>query len=80
LAVRTFKVTACEGMARVDFFLNQEGKFIVSEVNTIPGFTAISMYPKLWEKSGINYSDLVDKLISLAIDRFKKQGKLKTSK
>ena len=79
LAVRTFKVLACEGMGRVDFFLKANGEALVNEINTIPGFTSISMYPKLWEASGIPPRKLVDTLIALAIARFKRDAKLKTS-
>jgi D-alanine-D-alanine ligase len=79
LAVRTFKVLCCEGMARVDFFLKESGEVLVNELNTIPGFTRISMYPKLWEMSGIPYSELIDRLIQLALERFEKEKKLKTS-
>ena len=56
-------------MSRVDMFLTQEGEVFVNEVNTIPGFTSISMYPKLWEQEGLSYSDLIDQLIELAIER-----------
>ncbi len=80
LAVRTFHILCCEGMGRVDFFVTNSGKVYVNEINTIPGFTSISMYPKMWGASGISYSKLIDKLIGLAIERFKKQQKLKTSK
>ena len=59
-------------MARVDFFLKENGDILVNEINTIPGFTKISMYPKLWEASGISYSSLINKLIELAIDRHDK--------
>ena len=79
LAVRAFKALECEGMARVDFFLKENGDLFVNEINTIPGFTSISMYPKLWEASGISYSELVDRLIMLAIERFEKGSRLKTS-
>lgn len=79
IAVKTFKTLCCNGMARVDFFLDRENRIYVNEINTIPGFTDISMYPKLWEKSGISYSQLLDRLISLAIERHKKEKKLKTS-
>ncbi len=79
LAIKTFQVLCCEGMARVDFFLHNNRKVIVNELNTIPGFTKISMYPKLWEFSGISYTELIDRLIQLALDRFKKEKKLKTS-
>lgn len=77
LAIKTFKTLCCEGMSRVDFFLTENDKIFVNEVNTIPGFTSISMYPKLWEKSGIPYSKLIDRLIDLAINRHKKENKLK---
>ncbi len=79
LAVRTFKTLGCEGMGRVDFFLRKGGGVFVNEINTIPGFTSISMYPKLWEASGVSYSDLVDRLIRLAIERFEKERNLTTS-
>lgn len=69
LALKTFKILYCEGMARVDFFLKENGEILVNEINTIPGFTKISMYPKLWEASGVSYSDLIDKLIKLAIEK-----------
>ncbi|MBI2040252.1 D-alanine--D-alanine ligase [Candidatus Microgenomates bacterium] len=79
LAIKTFKTLCCEGMARVDFFLKENGDVVVNELNTIPGFTKISMYPKLWEASGISYQQLVDRLIQLALERFKRESKLKTS-
>ncbi|NQU82971.1 MAG: D-alanine--D-alanine ligase [Parcubacteria group bacterium] len=79
LAVETFKVLSCEGLARVDFFLQPDNKVVVNEINTIPGFTSISMYPKLWEASGIGYTELIDKLIQLAFERFGREQKLKTS-
>jgi len=78
LAIKTFSVLCCEGMARVDFFLRKDGEIVVNEINTIPGFTRISMYPKLWEASGISYADLIDKLIELAIERFNREKRLKT--
>jgi D-alanine-D-alanine ligase len=79
LAVRTFQILNCEGLARVDFFLKEDGAIIINEINTMPGFTRISMYPKLWEACGISYSALIDTLIELAIQRFKKEKKLKIS-
>lgn len=79
LAIKTFKILSCEGLGRVDFFLKDNNEIIVSEINTIPGFTKISMYPKLWEASGISYSELIDKLIQLAIERFDKEQNLKTN-
>ena len=66
-------------MARVDFFLDKKtNKFYLNEINTLPGFTSISMYPKLWEATGLKYSDLLDKLIALALDRHKKKLEIKT--
>ena len=79
LAIETFKVLSCEGMGRVDFFLKKNGDLVVNEINTIPGFTKISMYPRLWEASGISYSELTNRLIELAVERFQKEQKLKTS-
>lgn len=78
-AIKAFKVLCCEGMARVDFFLTDNNQLYVNEINTIPGFTRISMYPKLWEASGITYSELIDRLIQLALDRYKIEQNLKTS-
>lgn len=79
MAIRAFKALCCEGMARVDFFLKSNGSVVVNEINTIPGFTNISMYPKLWEASGISQTELVDRLIKLALERHSKEKKLKTS-
>ena len=78
LAVKSFTVLQCSGLARVDFFLTDEGDLLVNELNTIPGFTKISMYPLLWELSGIPNSDLIDKLIDFAIDRYKKENIIST--
>jgi D-alanine-D-alanine ligase len=70
LAVRAFEACRCEAMARVDFFLEEPGRgFLVNEVNTIPGFTTISMYPRLWEESGVSYPVLLDRLIAMAVAR-----------
>ncbi len=80
LAVKTFQTLSCEGLGRVDMFLKENGEVLVNEINTIPGFTSISMYPKLWEASGISYPKLIDTLIQLALERFAKEAKLKTSK
>jgi D-alanine-D-alanine ligase len=79
LAVKTFQTLECQGLSRVDFFLKEDGIVIVNEINTMPGFTKISMYPKLWEASGINYTELITKLIELAIERHKSENRLKTS-
>ena len=67
-------------MARVDFFLRNDSEIIVNEINTIPGFTKISMYPKLWEATGISYRDLIDKLIELALERFEREKALQTGR
>ncbi len=76
LSINTFRTLNCEGMARVDVFLKENGEIIVNEVNTIPGFTKISMYPKLWEISGVNYKSLIDELIRLAIERHERDNHL----
>lgn len=76
IAVDTYQTLSCEGMARIDFFLTEDQKLYVNEVNTIPGFTKISMYPKMWEASGIGYSELIDRLIGYAMDRFEVQKSL----
>ena len=68
VAVEAFLITECRGMARVDFFLKKDNTFILNEINTLPGFTKISMFPKLWESSGLKYKELLDKLIELAIE------------
>jgi len=78
LAVEAFKVLCCEGMARVDFFLKPDGEAIVNEINTLPGFTRISMYPRLWEASGLPYPALIDRLIALALERAELDRALKT--
>ena len=70
LAVAAFQAVECTGLARVDFFLeNASGRILLNELNTMPGFTSISMYPKLWEASGVPYSKLVDRLVKLALER-----------
>ena len=69
LAVASFVATDCEGMARVDFFVRPDGEVVVNELNTIPGFTATSVYAKLFEASGIDYTELLDRLIALALER-----------
>lgn len=79
LALSAYCVLCCEGMARIDFFLKPDGEFIINEINTIPGFTNLSPYPKLWEASGMRYSELIDRLITLAIERFKQETALKMS-
>jgi D-alanine-D-alanine ligase len=78
-AIKAFKCIGGEGLSRVDFFLRDDNSFVLNEINTLPGFTSISMYPKLWEASGLAYTDLLDELIRLAIDRYKQLNKLKTT-
>lgn len=77
LAVKTFKTLGCDGLARVDFFLNKDGTILVNEINTLPGFTQISMYPKMWEATGLKYSALISELIHLAFEKFDADKKLK---
>ena len=69
MAVEVFDAFECEGMTRVDFFLTEAGNVFVNEHNTIPGFTSFTMYPVLWEQTGLAYPDLIDELIALAIER-----------
>ena len=79
IALKTFEVLECEGLARVDLFLTPEGKLMVNEINTLPGFTAISMYPKLWALSGLSPRALVSRLIDLALERAKRRLLLRRS-
>lgn len=80
LAVRAFQAIDGAGLARVDFFLERAtGKLLVNEINTLPGFTSISMYPKLWEASGVSYSQLIDRLIELAFERHQEKARNLTS-
>lgn len=75
LALRSFAALGCEGMSRVDFFLREDGAVLVNELNTIPGFTNISMYPKLLEASGISNRELVHRLIELGLERFQRESR-----
>ena len=68
-ALKAYKVMGCGGLARIDFFLTPEHEVILNELNTLPGFTSISMYPKLWEHSGLAYPELLDRLITMAMER-----------
>lgn len=79
IAKQVFKILACEGLARVDVFLTKEGKIYVNEINTMPGFTDISMYPKLFEYSGIQKSKLLDMLVGFAFARYSREKSLKTN-
>jgi D-alanine-D-alanine ligase len=77
LAVRVYRLLRCEGMARVDFFLEEHGNargLLVNEVNTLPGFTPISMDPKLWQASGVGYPELIDRLVALAVERHRRRA------
>ena len=69
-AVAAYKALGCKGLTRVDFFLQKDGGIILNEINTLPGFTNISMYPKLQEHMGLAYADLIDKLIGFAMERY----------
>lgn len=76
-AVKAFKSLDCSGLSRVDFFVHKEtGNIYINEINTMPGFTSISMYPKLWEASGLPYARLIDKLLELAVERFEDNKRL----
>jgi len=76
MAVQAFKAVDCSGLARVDFLMDPKtGKIYLNEINTMPGFTSISMYPKLWAASGLEYSDLIDRLIQLGIERHEDKKK-----
>ncbi len=79
LSLRTFQILCCSGMARVDFFLRGRDEIFVNEINTIPGFTAISMYPKMWGASGLSYSRLIDRLIQLALQGFRAEKRLRST-
>jgi D-alanine-D-alanine ligase len=80
IALCAFKAIDAAGMARVDFFVTKKGnKIYLNEINTIPGFTSVSMYPRLWEASGISYPELIDQLIQLALERYQDKKQNKTS-
>jgi len=76
LSIACYQAVGCEGMARVDFLLEAAtGRLYLSEINTIPGFTSISMYPKMWEAAGLPYPRLIDRLIELALERHRVRRK-----
>ncbi|MEK6629037.1 MAG: D-alanine--D-alanine ligase family protein [Bdellovibrionota bacterium] len=79
LAVKTYKVLGCDGMARVDFFLKSDHTLYVNEINSLPGFTQISMYPKMWQASGLEYSELLTQLINLAFEKHATDNQLRRS-
>ena len=78
VALQAYRVLGCAGLARVDFFVTEAREIIINEVNTLPGFTSISMYPKLWQASGLSYAELIDRLITLALERVEETRALKT--
>ncbi|MHC8357499.1 D-alanine--D-alanine ligase [Pseudomonas sp. LB3P81] len=80
LAVEAFQVLGCSGLARVDVFLTDSGEVLINEINSLPGFTRISMYPKLWQATGMTYSELVSRLIELALEKHKARQALKISR
>jgi D-alanine-D-alanine ligase len=81
LALEAYRALRCDGLARVDFFFEEHGRgFLVNEVNTIPGFTPVSMYPMLWEASGVAYPDLIDELVRLAVERHERRSRFSTKR
>lgn len=77
LAIKAFKSLDCSGLVRADFFVTNEGKVLINEVNTMPGFTPVSMFPLLWKHSGIEYSDLIERLVQLALERHEEKQSIK---
>ncbi len=77
LAVKTFQSLNCDGLTRVDFFIRKDGRVFVNEINTLPGFTKISMYPKMWEATGIKYTDLITELVKLAFQKHQLDNQIK---
>jgi D-alanine-D-alanine ligase len=78
LAIKAFKAIDCAGLARVDFFvLNRDERVVVNEINTIPGFTQISMFAKMWEATGISYRRLIEELVDLALERHEEKKEIK---
>ena len=80
MAVRAYRALGCEGLARVDFFVTESGGLLVNEINTIPGFTARSMYPVMWERTGRPFPEVCDRLLALAIDRHQRDAALRTDR
>ncbi len=77
--MQAYQTAGCSGMARVDVFLTADNEVVINEINTLPGFTNISMYPKLWQASGLDYTSLITRLIELALERHAADRALKTS-
>src|SRR5690606_34610968 len=69
VAVRTFEAVGAEGLSRVDVFVTEKGDVVVNEINTMPGFTQFSMYPRMWERTGLSYPELITELLELALER-----------
>ena len=81
LALEAYRVLRCDGLARVDFFLTEDGRgLLINEVNTIPGFTPVSMYPQLWQATGVAYPDLIDELVRLAVERHEHRSRFSTKR
>ena len=76
LGVSAFDALECDGLARVDFFLKPDGTLLINELNSLPGFTKISMYPKMWEATGLPYPKLISRLIELALERHRRRAEL----
>ena len=76
-AVIAFKAMGCEGLSRIDFFVTEDGEILLNEINTLPGFTSVSMYPKMWEATGIPYAELLDLLVEFGLDRYNKEQALR---
>jgi len=79
IALQAYETLECAGLARVDVFLTAEGRVVINEINTLPGFTHISMYPKLWGATGVSYRDLITRLVELAIERHQADARLRSS-
>lgn len=77
MAIQAFKALDCTGLVRADFFLTKEGKGLINEVNTMPGFTPVSMFPLLWDQSGLEYPALIERLVQLAIERYEEKQAIK---
>lgn len=77
LAVTAFEALDCAGLVRADFFLTEDGQFIINEVNTMPGFTPFSMFPLMWQEAGVSYPQLIEKLVQLALDRYEEKQQIK---
>ncbi len=77
MAIKAFKALDCSGLVRADFFLTKDGKALINEVNTMPGFTPISMFPLLWKETGLDYPNLIERLVALAIERHAEKQRIK---